>query len=35
MKAGIEEAIKAAAPDIKGVEAINMPDPATATPFGQ
>lgn len=35
MKAGIEEAIKASAPEVIGVEAINLPDPATATPFGQ
>lgn len=35
MKAGIEEAIRLAAPDVKGVEAVNLPDPTTATPFGQ
>jgi Fe-S cluster biogenesis protein NfuA len=34
MRAGVEEAIRSAAPEIKAVEAINMPDPATATPFG-
>ena len=35
LKAGVEESIKKAAPEIVGVEAINMPDPETATPFGQ
>lgn len=35
MKAGVEEAIKRVAPEIVAVEAINEPDPATATPFGQ
>lgn len=34
LKAGVEEAIKKVAPEIKGVEAINMPDPSTATPYG-
>ncbi len=35
LKAGVEESIKRAVPEIKSVEAINMPDPATATPFGR
>jgi hypothetical protein len=35
MKAGVEEAIKKNAPQITGVEAVNMPDPETATPFGK
>ncbi|MFB6257871.1 MAG: NifU family protein [Flavobacteriales bacterium] len=35
MKTGVEESIKKAAPEVKEVEAINMPDPEQATPFGQ
>ena len=35
MRAGVEEAIKKAIPEITAVEAINMPDPETATPFGK
>lgn len=35
LKAGVEESIKRAVPEIRSVEAINMPDPATATPFGR
>lgn len=35
MKTGVEEAIKKAAPEIQEVEAINMPDPEDATPFGR
>lgn len=35
LKAGVEESIKRAVPEIKSVEAVNMPDPATATPFGR
>jgi Fe-S cluster biogenesis protein NfuA len=35
LKAGVEESIKKVAPEIKAVEAINLPDPETATPFGQ
>ena len=35
MKAGVEEAIRSAAPEVKSVEAVNLPDPETATPFGQ
>ncbi len=35
MKSGVEEAIKKAAPEIEAVEAINMPDPEKATPFGR
>ena len=35
MRAGIEEAIRIACPDVKGVEAINLPDPLTANPFGK
>lgn len=35
MKAGIEEAIRKAAPEVKAVEAVNLPDPSTATPFGK
>lgn len=34
MRAGVEEAIRGAAPEITTVEAVNMPDPETATPFG-
>ncbi|MFT6844647.1 MAG: Fe-S cluster biogenesis protein NfuA [Flavobacteriales bacterium] len=34
LKAGVEEAIKKVAPEIRSVEAINMPDPETATPYG-
>lgn len=34
LKAGVEEAIKRVAPEIKSVEAINMPNPETATPYG-
>ncbi len=35
LKAGVEESIKRAVPEIKSVEAVNMPDPAVATPFGR
>jgi len=35
MRAGVEEAIKKAVPEITGVVAVNMPDPETATPFGK
>ncbi len=35
LKAGVEESIKRAVPEIRSVEAVNMPDPATATPFGR
>ncbi|HEX4886880.1 MAG TPA: NifU family protein [Luteibaculaceae bacterium] len=35
LKAGVEDSIKRAVPEIKGVEAVNLPDPATATPFGR
>ncbi len=35
MKTGVEESIKKAAPEVQGIEAINMPDPAEATPFGR
>ncbi|WP_306642076.1 NifU family protein [Sanyastnella coralliicola] len=35
MKAGVEEAIRSVAPEVKSVEAINLPDPETATPFGK
>lgn len=34
MRAGVEEAIRSAAPEITAVEAVNMPNPETATPFG-
>jgi len=34
LKAGVEDAIKRAVPQIKSIEAINMPDPKTATPLG-
>jgi Fe-S cluster biogenesis protein NfuA len=34
LKAGVEEAIKKVAPEIVSVEAINMPNPETATPYG-
>ncbi len=35
LKAGVEDAIKKVAPEIVAVEAINMPDPSEATPFGK
>lgn len=35
MKTGVEESIKKAAPEVKDVEAINMPDPEQATPYGR
>jgi Fe-S cluster biogenesis protein NfuA len=35
MKAGVEETIKKNAPEIMSVEAVNMPDPEAATPFGK
>ncbi len=35
LKAGVEETIKRAVPQIRSVEAVNMPDPALATPFGR
>ncbi len=35
LKAGVEDSIRRAVPEIRGVEAVNMPDPATATPFGR
>lgn len=35
MKAGVEEAIRSAAPEVTSVEAINLPDPEEATPFGK
>lgn len=35
MKAGVEESIKKASPEVREVEAINMPDPEEATPFGK
>ena len=35
LKAGVEEAVMRAVPGTTGVEAINMPDPEKATPFGQ
>lgn len=35
MKAGVEEAIRKAIPDVQSVEAINLPDPSEATPFGK
>ncbi len=35
MKTGVEEAIKKAAPHVQEVEAVNMPDPAEATPYGR
>lgn len=34
LKAGVEEALKKVVPEIHAVEAINMPDPETATPYG-
>jgi len=34
LKAGVEEAIKKVAPEVVSVEAINMPNPETATPYG-
>ncbi len=34
LKAGVEEALKKVVPEIQAVEAINMPDPETATPYG-
>lgn len=35
MKAGVEEVIRKALPSITSVQAINMPDPKTATTLGQ
>lgn len=35
MKTGVEESIKKATPEVQEVVAINMPDPAEATPYGQ
>jgi Fe-S cluster biogenesis protein NfuA len=35
MKTGVEESIKKAAPEVKDVVAINMPDPEKATPYGR
>jgi Fe-S cluster biogenesis protein NfuA len=35
LKAGVEETIMRAVPEIRAVEAVNMPDPAIATPFGR
>ncbi len=35
MKTGVEEAILRVAPEVKSVEAVNMPDPAKATPYGK
>lgn len=35
MRAGVEESIKRHVPQIVSVEAVNMPDPETATPFGK
>lgn len=34
LKAGVEETIRRAVPEIRSVEAVNMPDPVLATPFG-
>jgi len=35
LKAGVEDAVMRAVPGLKGIEAINMPDPETATPLGR
>lgn len=35
LKAGVEETIRRAVPEIRSVEAVNLPDPVTATPFGR
>lgn len=35
MKTGVEEAILRAAPELHSVEAVNMPDPDKATPYGK
>ena len=35
MKTGVEESIKKAAPQVQEVEAVNMPDPEEATPYGR
>lgn len=35
MKAGVEEAIRKAIPNVQSVEAINLPDPSEATPYGK
>jgi Fe-S cluster biogenesis protein NfuA len=35
LKAGVEEAIKRVDSEVVSIEAVNMPDPALATPLGR